>query len=243
MKPLFCRIGNKYPIVDKLLKYFPEHKIYVEPFVGSGALLFNKDKSDVEVINDLDDNLIEAYKLLKVVSDDPNKYNIQSGIENIQKFVDRPQTTNENKLLKHLYTMCNTFSSKGYGKIYRGKTLENKINKIGEYKDRIKDVKIFNQDYKTIINKYDSPNTFFFLDPPYEESGSLYKNSKFDYEELAGLLKNIKGYFMLTLNDSSNIRKLFKNFNIKGLTVKSRGGNVDIGGVDRKEVIIMNYKF
>ena len=162
--------------------------------------------------------------------------------ENIQKFVDRTQTTNENKLLGYIYNSCNTFSGKGFGKIYKSISQDNKIKNINEYKDRIKDVKIFNQDYKIIIKKYDSPETFFFLDPPYEESKDLYKHSKFDYEELADILKKIKGYFMLTLNDSSNLRTIFKNFNIKGITVKPRG-NTGFGIKDRKEIIIMNYDF
>lgn len=242
MKPLFCRVGNKYLIKDKLLKYIPKHKIYVEAFVGSGAILFNKEKSEIEVINDLDNILTEGYELLKIVSDDVNEYNIQSGKTNIQKFVDANEITNENRLLQIIYKLCNTFSGKGFGKIYKDLSQQTKIKKIGEYKDRIKDVKIHNHDYKIIINKYDSPDTFFFLDPPYQSTKDLYKNEKFDYEELANILKNIKGYFMLTLNDSDYIREIFESFIIKDIIVKTHSGGCPFGKNERREIIVMNYE-
>ena len=93
-----------------------------------------------------------------------------------------------------------------------------------------------------IINKYDSPTTLFFLDPPYEKSKGLYEEYKFDYNELNDVLKRVKGYFILTLNDSKNIRNIFKDFIIKGITVGKKS-NAGFGQNDRKEVIIMNYKF
>lgn len=241
MKPLFCRVGNKYLIIDKLKKYIPVHKTYVEAFVGSGALLFNKEKSEIEIINDLDNILMEGYGLLKIVNDDKNKYDIQTGKANIQKFVDTTAITNENRLLQIIYTSCNTFGCKGFGKIFKDIPQINKIKKIMEYKDRIKDVKIYNNDYKIIINKYDNPDTFFFLDPPYEKTNTLYKNEKFDYKELADILKNIKGYFMLTLNDSDYIREIFESFIIKDIIVKTHGGGCSFGKNERREVIIMNY--
>ena len=62
-----------------------------------------------------------------------------------------------------------------------------------------------------------------------------------NYNDLRDILVNLKGYFMLTLNDSKAIRDIFKMFNIKSINVKSHG-NSGIGESDRKEVIIMNYK-
>ena len=83
---------------------------------------------------------------------------------------------------------------------------------------------------------------FFFLDPPYEDSKTLYKNGVIDYEEMNNLLSNIQGYFMLTINDSPNIRKIFSNFNTKTIVVKSKNKNKNIGNTDRNELIIMNYR-
>ena len=46
--------GSKWNIATRLVELIPEHHSYVEPFFGSGAVLFNKPVSDIETINDLD---------------------------------------------------------------------------------------------------------------------------------------------------------------------------------------------
>ena len=79
----------------------------------------------------------------------------------------------------------------------------------------------------------------FFIDPPYENTSENFylENNIIDYNDLFFLLQNIKGKFLLTLNDSLYIRKIFKNFIIKKITVKSFWQ----GKKDRKELLIMNY--
>ena len=61
-----------------------------------------------------------------------------------------------------------------------------------------------------------------------------------DYEEMNKVLQNLKGMFLLTINDSPSIRKIFKGFILKPIFVKSHS-NTTIGGKDRKELFIMNY--
>jgi len=69
--------------------------------------------------------------------------------------------------------------------MYKESDPMNKIKNITKYKERLKNTIIFSQDYKTIIKKYDSADTLFYLDPPYENSKDLYKNSEMDYNEMA----------------------------------------------------------
>ena len=88
--------------------------------------------------------------------------------------------------------------------------------------------------------KYDSPDTFFFIDPPYENTNkSFYKDIDMNYDELSFILQNLKGKFLLTINDSPNIRKIFRQFKIKKINVQSfwQSDNPKI----RKELFIMNY--
>jgi DNA adenine methylase len=241
MKPFFCRIGSKAKIANKLLKLFPKHSIYVEPFIGSGALLYAKQPSDVEVINDLDKNVINNFKMLKNADINIENYNLRTTLEAMNKLVNSKPINKTDKLLKELYMSCNTFSSTGKGKIYKQSSGIQKISKIRDYKNRLKDVKIENKDYEYIIKNYDSKNTFFFLDPPYENSENLYDEGSFDFENLRDVVSKIKGLFMITLNDSKYIRTIFKDFIIKEMIVKGFGTK-GIGTKDRKELIIMNYE-
>lgn len=262
MKPFFCRIGSKTSLKSKILKLIPPHKTYVEPFIGGGAIYFAKEPSSVEVINDLDKQLIQGYRLLKKVNEPminriagiierlervktENKLSKNSDqlLELLNKLKNMKAKDDGLKLYQILITLCNTFSSTGKGKIYRSDTQIGKLNKMYEYKERLKNTKIFLSDYKNIINKFDAPDTFFFLDPPYEKSEGIYKESYINYEEMNELLSNIKGKFLLTINSSPEIKNIFRNFNIKEIKVlgQARGRkNVEIGK-DRMELLISNY--
>ena len=57
--------GGKQNLVKKILPLFPEHNLYAEPFVGGGAIFWAKPKSNVEVINDTNKELINFYDQVK----------------------------------------------------------------------------------------------------------------------------------------------------------------------------------
>jgi DNA adenine methylase len=145
------------------------------------------------------------------------------------------------KLYQILINACNTFGSKGSGNILKESSGNRKMKNINEYKERLKNTKIFSSDYKNIIKKFDATDTFFFLDPPYEKSEGLYKNAVIDYEEMNDLLSKIKGKFLLTMNSSSEIKNIFRNFNIKEIKVKGLGTNEKGIGQDRMELLITNF--
>jgi len=253
LKPFFGRVGSKMPIRQQVLDAIPSHKTYVEPFVGGGAIFWGKPPSEKDVINDLDSFLIEGYRLLKKTSPNPDDYpfpktqaegaTFDEAIQNIQRFVNTPHKTIEGKLLAILYQLSNTFGSKGIGKIYKEYSHRTKINKVASFISRIKNTVIMEADYIKVIKKYDSPTTFFFLDPPYEESKGLYKDAIIDYDEMNELLKKIKGKFLLTINDSPTVKKVFSNFKITPIIVKGGAHNSSshIGAGSRKELFITNY--
>ena len=111
--------------------------------------------------------------------------------------------------------------------------------RLDELQDRLKGVVVLNQDYQSVIHKYDSPKMLFYLDPPYHElDGKSYSNKEIDYVGLAHLMATMKGYAVLSINDHPDIRNLFKGFRIKRVSVRYTSGKT---GVGRKELIVMNY--
>jgi DNA adenine methylase len=246
LSTFFCRIGSKKPIVKDILKLIPDHKVYIEPFIGSGAVFFSlPDYNTKKIINDLDKRLIDGYKILKKGVNIPENYLENKSLDELNN-IHKKETTEKDKLLSVLLD-CNTFSSKSgiNNKIYKTSTHKSKLNNLDEYKDVLKNVTILNQDYKKVIDKYDSPSSFFYLDPPYENSENLYKHGSFNFVELADKLKNIKGMFLLSINDSKDIRELFKGFNIKQIKVRGGAGEnkVGLGTGVRNELLISNYVF
>ena len=246
LKQFFCRIGSKRPIVKELLELIPPHCTYIEPFVGGGSVYWVKQPAKKSVINDLDKNLIKGYKFLKSFSKNvsPDKFPIMNTTQSIQKLVDKQNPNKYEEILGYLYQSCNTFGNKGMtGKIYKENNQGNKISKISEYISKIKVTVILSVDYKKVVKKYDSHYSFFFHDPPYENSDKLYYEDSIDYEEMSIILSNIDGKFMLTINDSPRIRKIFNNFKIRKIRVPPGSGHTkaNIGGKFRNELIITNY--
>ena len=240
-----CRIGRKKPIQHIIMSVSPKQfSKYVEPFVGSGDIYFemNLDPSIPAVINDLDTEIATAFKILK---SNPSIDNIErfknKSLEEVRSFMKQSHSSPIDKLAKIIYDLCATFGDTAQGsKIYKNPNIEPKLRKIPMYAEYMKNTKVLNQDYKSVIKSNDAKDTFFYLDPPYESSKGLYTKSDFNYEELADMLSKVKGKFILSLNDSPNIRNIFKQFKIRGIRVEGRG-NEDLGAKTRKEVIIKNF--
>lgn len=238
-----CRIGRKRPIREILKSKSPkDFKIYVEPFVGTGDMYFYYDLDDSQkaFLNDKD---VLISNTLQQIKRNPNIDNISKfdkmSVSQIQAFVNKSQSLPIDKLAKNLYIMCNTFGGTAKGKIYKDSNIYTKLKKIPKLSAYMKNTTVTNADWTTTF-KHDSPNTFFFIDPPYEKSKGLYKDPIINYEKLNNRLRKIKGKFMLTMNDSKEIRDLFSSFSIRGITVRG-SGKVGVGVGVRKEVIITNY--
>jgi len=242
---MFGRVGSKARIRSALYRYFPkEFSTYVEPFIGAGSVMLGyKFKPGTKiVINDKDKKLISIWRILKKgPSGDINKYNT-TDIPTLTRIRDKKGGSDLDKLAAFVVNTRNTFNNLGKGKVYRAINPYPKLKKLEEFKEKLKNVTILNEGYESVITKYNRPGTFFYLDPPYEKSKSLYDHGEFNFEKLASKLKTIKGKFMLSLNDSKEIRDLFKGFKQRRITVRSQS-NADSGpGVqDRKELIITNY--
>ena len=244
VKPPFCRVGRKTPLRPILLRRIPEHKTYVEPFVGTGDLFFNKPPAERSVLNDLDSEVIKGFRLLKTASEDISKYNFPTSVEAANRFVKSSPSTTEGKLIKHSLMSCGTFGGKGSGKIYKVRDETKTIKRLPKYKELLENTTLLSQDYKSVLSRYDSPSTFFYLDPPYEKSEKLYKEGSVDLEDMANRVKKLKGKVLISLNDSKRVRDAFKGLNIRGISVVGGGHNVKrsgIGSATRKEVLISNY--
>lgn len=97
------------------------------------------------------------------------------------------------------------------------------------------------------ILKYDSPQTFFYIDPPYWEADFYAVSFKGeDFKRLCETLKQVQGKFIVSLNDTPEIRAIFADFNIDSIETKYSLGNSKVAtstrNTDRKEVLIHNLE-
>jgi len=244
LKPISARIGGKVLLKKKLVdEYFPQpdtYKTYVEPFVGGGSVYFYKNKEGHdEVVNDLDPSIYNLFKGFQKYADQDlaDDVNGDYSAEDFKEIKNSKPVSDYDKFLKTylLYKLSYFGRGDSFGKP--------RINtKFPDYKERLKDTTILNEDYKAVIKKYDSPTTFFYLDPPIVEQIGSFNFPAINVYELSEILKKIKGKFLLSLANTKVKKELFKDFTIKTIPTKYVGSKTK-GGQSKSvsEYLIMNY--
>ena len=118
------------------------------------------------------------------------------------------------------------------------KPLERPVEYLSIVSRRLMTVVIDRKNYDDLIQVYDRPTAFFYLDPPYFGTEKMYDVpfTRDDHIKLKQLLNSIKGLFLLSYNDDPFIRDLYKDFNIEAI---DRSNNMSTGRY--KELLIKNY--
>lgn len=220
--PLIKRSGGKYAMYKKVIDAFPdnyESMTYVEPFVGGGSVFFNKEPSHKEIINDFDKDLFKLYQAVKKSPKELiDRINGSYTQEDFDELKQLNPTSDIGKVVKdYLLTFLSLYGTKRTF-LHKNPVVDKDFQ---TYSDRLSSVSILNKDYKKVIHDYDSPNTFFYLDPPYEDTEkNISQYSDINFDELFHILSSIKGKFLLSVNNSKRIRDLFKEFHIKTTTTR-----------------------
>jgi len=216
IKPIIERVGGKWYCCKRVLSYFPtDYNVYIEPFVGGGSIYFNSPKKGIEVINDLDSNLIDIYQLCK-----ERAFEMESKTytqEDYTRIKEEPTSTLRSTITNKLLLTRLSYFGIGKFRLGRSSISTSFCNKFHQHHERLQDTLLCNKDYKEIISTYDSPSSFFYLDPPYENSNKTVRGNVYgdiDLDELKQIVTCIKGKFLLSLNDSDRIRNLFNEFTI-----------------------------
>ena len=192
---------------------FPKHTCYVEVFGGAGNILLQKPTSKVEVFNDIDSDIYNLFRVLREDFDEFHrlvKYTPHSR-ETYDDFVKQLQTeTDAVKRAAMWYSVaCQSFSGI-HGKSWsftkqanKATQYKNKVDRLPEIVDRLREVNIENRDFEFILDAYDGKDTFFYLDPPYvletrRDGGYANEMTIEDHERLVGILLVVKGKVMLS---------------------------------------------
>ena len=248
-------LGGKSQLARTIIDLMPEHKTYAEVFGGAGWVLFKKTESPVEVINDVNDDLINLYRVLKFHFDAfITEFEMQlfsRTIFNYMKKSDRGLTDIQ-RAAKFYYLLRAAFGCQLDGTFTYSKDRKSRL-KLGEnlrehlasIHARLQNVVIENASYDYVIKRLDSTDTLFYLDPPYWDCENVYGKgiwSKQDFYDLKDHLDNIKGKFILSLNDKPEVRELFKDYKIQHKkirwSVNNKAANEEHNG---NELIITNF--
>lgn len=251
MAPIIPWLGGKRRLADIIIPRFPAHECYVEVFAGGAALYFLRPPAKVEVINDINGELVNLYRVVKNHMEEfvrQFKYALSS--RDIFKWTQATPTevlTDIQRAARFFYLQQHCFGGKVDGQTWGTATTAPPVNfmRIEENLSaahlRLSSTYIENRDWAKCIQVYDRPHTFFYMDPPYWETAGYGVEFGLDqYEKMAGLMRSMAGKAILSINDHPDIRRVFAGFQMEQVGIDY---NVGGGGkaVARTELIIYSW--
>ena len=243
---------NLAKMICSILDEVP-HGTYAEPFVGMGGVFFRRERQPrCEVINDLGRDVATLFRILQRHYPqfiDTLRFQLTTRTEFERLVATRPETlTDLERAARFLYLQRTAFGGKVSGRNFgvsvdRGarfnlSTLEPMLEDVHA---RLSGVVIECLNYGEFVERYDSPGTVFYLDPPYWGCEDDYGKQMFspaDFQRLADQLGAIKGKFLLSINDTPEIRDLFGRFNVAEVKTNYSIGKKASSRGERGELLI-----
>ncbi len=260
MKTVLKYPGSKWSSADWIIDNFPdeyEKMTYLEPYFGSGAIFFSKKRSKIETINDIDDNVVNLFRvirqnpleLMRAINLTPwsrSEYELsynqtEDGVEKARRFMVRCWQAIGTKT-SDITGWSNNIKPVDTGSS-RWSRLEKSILKTAKRlkHDGMNIVQIESMPAVELIKRYKKEYVFIYLDPPYllsTRSGRIYKCEMTEVEHIK-LLETIKehpGPVMISGYDSD-----IYNECLKGWFTDTKPTKCEMGK-DATEKIWMNYK-
>jgi len=255
MNSFLAYLGGKSILSRKIVKILPEHTTYVEVFAGAAWLLFRKppEISKTEIINDINTDLVTLYRVIK--------YHLEEFIKTFKwmlvareeyerlKVLPPDALTDIQRAARFYYLLRLNYGAKvdnyNFNVSLARKPRINLLRIEENLSDahlRLSGVYVERLPYGELIRRYDRPDTFFYLDPPYWNCENCYGKGIFnkgDFNMLAEQLNGIQGKFIMSINDVKEIRGIFRNFRIEEVETSYLVANKRPKSIT--ELLIMNY--
>ena len=239
-----------------LLGLVPEHNIYAEVFAGSAKLLFAKEPAGLEVMNDLNGDVTNFFRVAKHrPAELAERFEVEcihaGRFRELRASADEPGEID--RAMRFAYLAWFSFGGKGQhfaslsAKSPKAKRPLDRVRELlREVAARLARVLIEQRDFLEILARYDSSGTFFYLDPPYvafQPNGRYEPLAPEQRKKLFGTLKRIEGKFLLSFDDHPEVRELAAKhrFQVKPVDVVYTLA----GSAPRKaapELLIANYE-
>lgn len=244
--------GAKNRIADWIVSYIPKHDVYVEPYAGSLAVLFNKPRCHIETVNDLHGEIVNFFRILR---DDPEKlrklieltpYSREEYDKAYQETADSAERARRFCVRCWMGFGCANLYHNGF-KSGQQTNSPNPAKAWAELPEimeqaavRLKGVQIEQLPALELINRYDTADVFMYLDPPYlheVRKNYLYKyemdNS--EHEELLKALLKHPGKILISGYDNEMYNDYLTGWS------KAYKSTIAENGLSRTEVLWMNY--
>lgn len=234
-KPIIRWPGGKTRLLKTILPLIRPHVCYVEPFAGGLAVFLAKERSKVEVLNDLNSDLVTLYRCAQ--------YHLDALIEELRwvlnardtlrDYLKQPGLTDIQRaarfLIRNRISFGGTGHSYGVSKTSGGAATSRArvLEALAAFSARLDRVSIENVTWERILPLYDGRDTFFFMDPPYMggETKAYAAWQEPQMRAFAQAVQQLEGDWIVTVNDCPVTRELFAAHDITPVTTASGGTN------------------
>ncbi len=242
--------GGKWRIATWIMDQFPPHTTYVEPFCGGASILFRKQPSQYEVLNDLNSNIITFFDVLRSRPDDLisvlqmtpySREEHRRAHDDVS--VDHPDRPLE--VARRFYIRSRQSFGAGEGEYSTGWRFQrdakrgsscveewNKTEHLLLAAKRLKSVQIECDDALSTIERFDNPKTLFYVDPPYtfdtrhsDEHRYAHELTDNQHIDLADVLKSVQGMVLISGYDSPLYQDLYKGWRCIQKETRTNGNN------------------
>jgi len=259
--------GGKAYYAEWLIERFPEHRVYVEPFGGAANVLLRKPKSEVEVYNDVDDRVVNLFRVVR----DPEQFERLRMLLDLTPYargefedlLELPPSDDPLEKARRFFAICRQArGGMGMSKLskscwaYSRRTRRDMAEPVSKYLSaidgleevaaRLRTVMIESRPAIELIPRYDGEDSFFYLDPPYmpetrhgnKAATYAHEMSVDDHAALLDALLQIKGKAMLSGYAAPLYDEKLKAWRREELKTKAHMAN---SGEERTEVIWFNF--
>ncbi len=254
-------VGGKSRLRQQIIELLPAHSCYVELFAGAAWVLFAKTPSDVEVLNDIDQDLVNFFRVLKEKPEELIRafdWELVSRAEFERLAAMNPlELTDVQRAHRFYYLIMagwggeldyprfqTSISDGGHGNRLIG-ALKHLRQRLEPVHERLRTVIIENLRWQDCFERYDRPQTVMYIDPPYPGNKCNYAHNMRDWQahwELAERLKAARCKWILSSYDVPEVRNMYTEYAIvpvqsySGMTTKKNGSQ----RVVNAEVLITN---
>jgi len=222
-RPVLRYFGGKFLLAPWIISHMPKHRVYVEPYAGAASVLMQKPRSYAEVYNDLDDRIVNVFRVLrnKVTANilknalaltpfARSEFDLSSADHDTSSVENARRTIIRSFMGFGADSVCEPSRNTGFrSNSNRSGTTPahdwvNYRDAIPAFIERLDGVVIENTPALNAIEKFDSPETLFYVDPPYvtdtRKRTKAYRHelTDSDHVELLTALKSVKGMVMLS---------------------------------------------
>ncbi|AXQ78552.1 DNA adenine methylase [Streptococcus chenjunshii] len=255
MKSLIRYPGSKWNLAQKIIDLLPEHKSYLEPYFGSGAVLFTKSPSPIETVNDLNDDVVNLFQVIQSAPDvlQEKLWGIPYS-RSIYEMAWKNKPNNEvDKAVNFIIrsTMSHgfrVFEKSGWKRDVSGRESAYAVQHwnrlpetVREMAVRLKGVQIENRPALQLIEEFSRPEAVIYIDPPYILSTRARKQYSHemtdnDHIELLELLNQSKAQIILSGYTSDLYDRYLSNWERLEFSATAERG------LPRTEVLWMNFQ-